>query len=41
MSIQLKSAAEIAKLREANLVVADVLDALEAAATPGRHRPGI
>ena len=35
MSIQLKSAAEIAKLREANLVVADVLDALEAAAKPG------
>ena len=30
MSIQLKSTAEIAKLREANLVVADVLDALEA-----------
>ena len=35
MSIQLKSAAEIAKLREANLIVADVLDALEAAAKPG------
>jgi methionyl aminopeptidase len=35
MSIQLKSATEIAKLREANLVVADVLDALEAAAKPG------
>jgi methionyl aminopeptidase len=35
MSIQLKSPAEIAKLREANLVVADVLDALEAAARPG------
>ena len=35
MSIQLKSPAEIAKLREANLVVADVLDALEAAAKPG------
>lgn len=35
MSIQLKSAAEIAKLREANLIVADVLDALEAAARPG------
>jgi len=35
MSIQLKSPAEIAKLREANLIVADVLDALEAAAKPG------
>ncbi len=35
MSIQLKSPAEIGKLREANLVVADVLDALEAAAKPG------
>jgi methionyl aminopeptidase len=35
MSIQLKSAAEIAKLREANLIVADVLDQLEAAAKPG------
>jgi methionyl aminopeptidase len=35
MSIQLKSVAEIAKLREANLVVADVLDALEQAARPG------
>jgi methionyl aminopeptidase len=35
MSIQLKSPAEIAKLREANLSVADVLDALEAAAKPG------
>ena len=35
MSIQLKSAAEIAKLREANLVVADVLDRLEEAAKPG------
>ena len=35
MSIQLKSAAEIAKLREANLIVADVLDLLEAAAKPG------
>src|SRR5262245_2398949 len=35
MSIQLKSPAEIAKLREANLVVADVLDMLEAAAKPG------
>jgi methionyl aminopeptidase len=35
MSIQLKSPTEIAKLREANLVVADVLDQLEAAAKPG------
>ena len=35
MSIQLKSISEIAKLREANLVVADVLDALEQAARPG------
>jgi methionyl aminopeptidase len=35
VSIQLKSASEIAKLREANLVVADVLDQLEAAARPG------
>jgi len=35
MSIQLKSPTEIAKLREANLIVADVLDALEAAAKPG------
>jgi methionyl aminopeptidase len=35
MSIQLKSASEIAKLREANLIVADVLDTLEAAAKPG------
>ena len=35
MSIQLKSPAEIAKLREANLIVADVLDPLEAAAKPG------
>jgi methionyl aminopeptidase len=35
MGIQLKSPAQIAKLREANLVVADVLDALEAAAKPG------
>jgi methionyl aminopeptidase len=35
MSIQLKSPAEIGKLREANLVVADVLDALEAAVKPG------
>ena len=35
MSIQLKSPAEIAKLREANLIVADVLDQLEAVAKPG------
>src|SRR3954447_15797171 len=35
MSIHLKSAGEIGKLREANLVVADVLEALEAAAAPG------
>jgi methionyl aminopeptidase len=35
MSIRLKSAAEIAKLREANLIVNDVLDLLESAAKPG------
>ena len=35
MSIQLKTPAEIAKLREANLIVAEVLDTLEAAAKPG------
>jgi methionyl aminopeptidase len=35
MSIQLKSPTEIAKLREANLIVADVLDTLEAASKPG------
>jgi methionyl aminopeptidase len=35
MSIRLKTASEIAKLREANLVVADVLDLLEGAAKPG------
>jgi methionyl aminopeptidase len=35
MSIQLKSPAEIAKLREANLIVSDVLDALEIVAKPG------
>ena len=40
MAIQLKSAAEIAKLREANLIVADVLDTLEAAAKPGRQHLG-
>jgi methionine aminopeptidase len=33
--IQIKSAAQIAKLREANLVVAQVLDVLAAAAAPG------
>lgn len=35
MGIQLKNRAQIAKLREANLVVADVLDTLEAAAKAG------
>jgi len=35
MAIQLKTPAQIAKLREANLVVADVLDTLEAAVKPG------
>jgi methionyl aminopeptidase len=35
MSIRLKSAPEIAKLREANLIVADVLDLLEGSAKPG------
>ncbi|HEY4186280.1 MAG TPA: type I methionyl aminopeptidase [Polyangia bacterium] len=35
MGIQLKTPAQIAKLREANLIVADVLDVLEAAAKPG------
>jgi methionyl aminopeptidase len=35
MSIHLKSATEIGKLREANLVVAEVLDAIEEAAKPG------
>jgi methionyl aminopeptidase len=35
MAIQLKSPAEIAKLRTVNLIVADVLDSLEAAARPG------
>jgi methionyl aminopeptidase len=35
MAIQLKTPAQIAKLREANLIVADVLDVLEAAAKPG------
>jgi methionyl aminopeptidase len=35
MSIRLKTVAEIAKLREANLIVNDVLDLLESAAKPG------
>jgi methionyl aminopeptidase len=35
MKIYLKTREEIAKLREANLVVAEVLDAVEAAAKPG------
>lgn len=35
MGIQLKNKSQIAKLREANLIVADVLDTLEAAAKPG------
>ena len=35
MSIRLKSVPEIAKLREANLIVNDVLDLLEGAAKPG------
>ena len=35
MGIQLKNNSQIAKLREANLVVADVLDQLEGAAKPG------
>jgi methionyl aminopeptidase len=35
VGIQLKNQSQIAKLREANLVVADVLDVLEAAAKPG------
>jgi methionyl aminopeptidase len=35
MAIQLKSPSEIAKLRAVNLIVADVLDSLEAAARPG------
>jgi methionyl aminopeptidase len=35
MSIQLKTPAQVAKLREVNLIVNDVLDALEAAAAPG------
>ena len=35
MAIQLKTPAQIDKLREANLIVNDVLDALEAAAAPG------
>ena len=35
MGIQLKNRSQIAKLREANLVVSEVLDVLEAAAKPG------
>ena len=35
MAIQLKTPAQIAKLREANLIVADVLDAIEAVAKAG------
>jgi methionyl aminopeptidase len=35
MSIQLKTPAQVAKLREANLIVNDVLDSVEAAAAPG------
>lgn len=35
MGIQLKNRSQISKMREANLVVADVLDTLEAAAKPG------
>lgn len=35
MPIHLKTASEIEKLRAANLIVADVLDTLEAAARPG------
>jgi methionyl aminopeptidase len=35
MAIQLKSPSEIAKMREANLVVAETLDALEEASKPG------
>ncbi len=35
MGIQLKTVAQISKMREANLIVADVLDTLEAAVAPG------
>ena len=35
MGIQLKSAAQISKMREANLIVSEVLDVLEQAAAPG------
>jgi methionyl aminopeptidase len=35
MAIELKTAAQVAKLREVNLIVNDVLDALEAVAAPG------
>ena len=40
VAIQLKSPAEIAKLREANLVVAEVLDALRGGVQAGRHDLG-
>ena len=35
MGIQLKTPSQIAKMREANLIVADVLDTLEDASRPG------
>jgi methionyl aminopeptidase len=35
MGIQLKTAAQIGKMREANLIVADVLDTVQAAIAPG------
>ncbi len=35
MGIHLKTSAQIARMREANLIVTDVLDTLEAAAKPG------
>jgi methionyl aminopeptidase len=35
MAIQLKTPAQVAKLREANLIVNDVLDTIEATAAPG------
>jgi methionyl aminopeptidase len=35
LAIELKTPAQVAKLREANLIVNDVLDTLEAAAAPG------
>ena len=40
MSIRLKSAAEIAKLREANLIVADVLDLLRGVGQAGHEHLG-